>query len=116
MRRVRRIAWYVGSAAVIAATWIGVDLAASGDCLRPRADEIRGLLNSQLHVGDHADQVDKVLNGAKIAHDYDRFQNRYQGTVTDPRCGPYAAISIYVTFDHSEKLSKVDVFESYTAP
>ena len=66
-------------------------------------------------VGDTRKRVEEVLKSVGIIYEYDPFQNRYQGTITDKRC-PYEAIQIYVTLDISEKLSKVEVFESYTAP
>jgi hypothetical protein len=89
--------------------------ACSGDCLKARLADVRNLLHKELKTGDSREKVDKVLTDAGIAYEYDRFQNRYQSTVTDARCKHDEAISIYVTFDPSGKVSKVEIFESYTA-
>jgi len=102
------------------ASMIGLILSAlsacSGSCLKSRTAQIRKLLDRELKVGDPREKVEKVLNSAGIAHEYDRFQNRDQATVTDARCGPYDAISIYVNFDSAGKMAKWEVFESHTAP
>jgi hypothetical protein len=77
--------------------------ACGGDCTSPRAKEVRDLLEKELKAGDVRERVDEVLTKAGIAYGYDRFQNRYQGTVTDPRCGQLQAVSVYVYFDSSGK-------------
>lgn len=86
------------------------------DCMKSRTDEVRNLLNRDLKAGDTRARAKKILKTAGIAYEYDRFQNRYQSTITDARCGPYDAISIYVNFNSSGKMSNVEVLESYTAP
>ena len=86
------------------------------DCLKAKTNEVRNVLNREIKAGDTRERVDEVLNSARIGYGYDRFSNRYQSTVTDAQCGPYQAISIYVYFDASGKVSKVEVFESYTGP
>src|SRR5665213_1093635 len=91
-------------------------LAHGEDCMKPKTEEIRNLLRRELWLGDTREKVENVLKNAGIAFEYDRFLNRYQSTIADSRCGPYVAITVYVNFDSSEKMSKVDVFESYTVP
>ena len=85
-----------------------------GDCMKPKTAEVRSLLERELKVGDKRERVDEVLKNAAIAHEYDRFQNRYQSTITDSGCGPYQAISVYVYFDALGKMTKLEIFESHT--
>jgi hypothetical protein len=85
-----------------------------GDCMKPRTAEVRNLLERGLKAGDKRERVDEVLKNAGIVYEYDRFQNRYQSTITDSSCGPYQAISVYVYFDASGKMSSVEIFESHT--
>ena len=84
--------------------------------MRPKTDHVRNLLEKELKVGDMRQRVDEVLKNAGIAYEYDRFQNRYQSTITDAECGPYDAISLYVNFDSSGKMAKIEVFGSHTGP
>lgn len=88
--------------------------ACHGGCLK--TDEIRALLNQEIKAGDSRDKVDVVLKNAGIDYSYDANQHRYGSTIRDDRCGPWQAISIYVNFDLSEKVTGVEVFESYTSP
>jgi hypothetical protein len=85
-----------------------------GSCTSHRTEEIKALLNKELKVGDSKERVQEVLNGAEIKYSFDQFQNRYQSTVYDERCGQDDAVSITVSFDPSGKMLKVEVFESYT--
>jgi len=57
-----------------------------------------------------------VLKDVDIKFSYDKYQNQYYSTIRDERCGPYQAISVNISFDESEKLSEIKVFESYTMP
>ena len=88
--------------------------ACHGGCLK--TDEIRALLNREIKVGNSRNKVDVVLKNAGIDYSYDAYQHRYGSTVRDDRCGPWQAISIYVNFDLSGKVTGIEVFESYTAP
>jgi hypothetical protein len=88
----------------------------NGDCMKPKTAEIRGHLDRELKVGDSHEKVEEVLTKAGIPYQYDQFQNRYQSTVFDQQCGPYDAISIYVYFDPSGRMSRIEVRETYTAP
>jgi len=84
--------------------------------MKSRTDDVRKLLNKELATGDTHERVGEILKRIGATYEYDRFQSRYQGTITDARCGPYEAISIYVNFDSSGKMSEVEVFETYTNP
>lgn len=86
------------------------------DCMKPETKELRDLLEKELKVGDTRERVEGVLKNAGIAYEYDQFQNRFQSTITDSQCGPYWAISLYVYFNSSNKMSKVEAFESHTGP
>ena len=86
------------------------------DCMKPKTEEVRRLLEKRLKVGDIPERVEEVLKNAGISYEYDQFQNLYQSTITDSRCGPYQAISVYVYFDSLQKMSKFEIFESYTGP
>lgn len=88
--------------------------ACSGGCLKTK--EVKNLLNSKLSIGDTRERVEMALKVIDIQFTYDKFQNRYQATVRDERCGQFQAISVYLSFDESEKLSEIKVFESYTMP
>ncbi len=89
--------------------------ACRGNCIKRKTAEVRKLLNRNIKAGDTRERVDTVLKSADILYEYDRFLNRYQSTVTDTRCGPNDAVSIYVTFNSVGRVSKIEVFESYTA-
>ena len=86
------------------------------DCIKSKAEEIRTRLNRELKVGDARAKVDEVLRVADIGYDYDAFQNRYQSTVRDSKCGPYQAVSVYISFDSSQRVLKIDVRETFTGP
>lgn len=86
------------------------------DCLKPKTEEVRSLLEKELKVGDTPERVEEVLKNAGILYSYDRFQNRYQSTIFDSRCGPYQAISVYVYLDSLKKMSKFEVRVTFTAP
>ena len=86
----------------------------SRDCLNTR--EVRDHLNRELKVGDPRARVDEVLKSASIDFSYDKFQHRYQSYIKNAQCSQWRAISIYVTFDKSDRMSKVEVFDSYTYP
>jgi len=89
--------------------------ACGGSCLK--TNEIRDALYASLVVGDTREKIETALNDNDIRFSYSKYLNRYQATVRDEeRCGPYQAISIYISLDKSEKLSKIEVFESYTMP
>lgn len=86
------------------------------DCLKLKTEKVRSLLDKELKVGDTPERVEEVLKNAGISYSYDRFQNRYGSTIFDSRCGPYQAISVYVHLDSSKKMSKFEVYKSYTGP
>ena len=87
------------------------------DCLKPKTEEVRSLLEKELKVGDTPERVEEVLKNAGISYTYDRFQNRYGSTILDDsRCGPYQAISVYVYLDSLKKMSKFEVYETFTGP
>lgn len=81
--------------------------------MKQKTEEVKSLLEKKLKIGDERQKVEDVLKDAGILYAYDQFQNRYQSTITDPLCGSGQAISVYVYFDSSKKMSKVEVFESY---
>jgi len=87
----------------------------NGDCMKPKTEEVRGFLKKELKGGDTRDRVEEVLKKAGIAYTYDQFQSRYQSTIFDSRCGQDQAISIYVYFNASNKMSEVEVIETYTS-
>ena len=101
-------------AAFIGVAWIL--LACGENCIKAKAMEVRSILGQRLKIGDMRERADVVLKNAGIAYGYDRYQNRYQSTIADSRCGPYQAISVYVNFDSSERVSKIEVFETFTGP
>lgn len=74
--------------------------------------EVKALLNQTLTIGDSRSQVEEKLKTIDIEFSYDRFQNRYQATVTG--CGKFEALSVYLSLDDENKLSKIDVAKSYT--
>ena len=86
------------------------------DCLKPKTEEVRSLLEKELKVGDIPERVEEVLKNAGISYSYDPFQNLYGSTIFDSRCGPYQAISVYVHLDSSKKMSKFEVYETFTGP
>ncbi|MDB5823134.1 MAG: hypothetical protein JWR21_1838 [Herminiimonas sp.] len=93
---------------------VALTLSGCDACMKPKTEEVRHLLEKELKVGATRERVDKVMKNAGIPYSYDQFQNRYQSTIFESRCGPYQAVSIYVYFDSSMKMSKVEVFDSYT--
>jgi hypothetical protein len=84
-----------------------------GSCLK--TNEIKTLLQKNIKIGDDRKKVDAVLKNADIDYTYDEFQNRYGSTIRDAECGSWQAISVYVNFNKSGKVSGVEVFDSYTA-
>ena len=88
--------------------------ACCGNCLKTK--EVKNILNSKLSVGDTRGQVELALNEMDIQFTYDKFQNRFQATIRDERCGEYQAISVYISLDASDRMSKIKVLESYTMP
>jgi len=94
---------------------IAVIVSGCRDCIEPKFQEVKGLLDGKLKVGDTRERVEEVLKSAEIGYTYDRFSNRYQSTVRDARCEPYAAVSVYVNLDTSGKVSKVEVSKTYTS-
>ena len=86
------------------------------DCLKPKTEEVRSLLEKELKVGDIPERVEEVLKNAGISYSYDPFQNRYQSRIADSRCGPYQAITVYVYLDSLKKMSKFEVRVTFTGP
>lgn len=82
--------------------------------MKAKANELRNVLNRELKVGDTRDKVHEVLERANIGYSYDRHQNRYNSTVRDANCGPNQAVSVHVYLDKMERVSKIEVRESYT--
>jgi len=94
-----------------------VALALSGcnsDCMKAKTEEMRTLLENKLKIGDTRGKVDVVLKKAGIAYSYDRFQNRYQSTIYNSKCGDDKATSIYIYFTTSGRMQKIEVRETYT--
>ena len=83
--------------------------------MKTKTEEVRSALG-QLAVGDTRDKAEAVLTKAGLVHVFDQSQNRYQSTVTDLKCNPYAAVSIYINFDLYGKVSKIEVIETFTGP
>ena len=71
-----------------------------------KTKEVKNLLNSKLSVGDTHEQVEKVIEDSDIQFSYDKYQDQYYSTISNERCGSYQA-----SFDESEKLSEIKVFE-----
>ena len=84
--------------------------------MKPKKEQVKGVLQHELQVGDPRDKVETVLTKAGISFTYDKYANRYQSNITDSRCGPYQAISLYINLDLSGRVSKIDVSETFTAP
>lgn len=94
---------------------VGLLAGCGGSCMSHKTGEIKALLNKELKIGDSKERVQEVLKNAGISYAYDQFQEQYYSTVYDKRCGPDDAVSISVSFDPSGRMTKVEVFESYTA-
>ena len=84
--------------------------------MKAKANAVRALLSREISVGDGREKVAHILDDAGIAFGFDKFQNRFQATVFDAACGQYEAASIYILLDAFGNVSKVEVFESFTAP
>ena len=100
---------------LIVSLCMGLSLSAcEGSCLK-KSKEVQALLWSQLKVGDARTKIESVLNSAGIQYSYDEYSNRYQSNITD-QCGSFESVIAYVYLDSASRMSRIEVFVSYTAP
>ena len=86
----------------------------NGDCLNK--DGVKKMLFNEMQLGASREAIEMALNNMGINFSYDRFRERYQITLRDDGCSEFKAISVYIHLDKSQKLSKIQVFESFTMP
>ena len=88
--------------------------ACQGDCLNERM--VRKQLESEVEIGQTREAAEAGMQRAGLSFSFDRFRSRFQSTVRDEQCDPYKAVSVYVYLDDAGRVSKIEVFESFTAP
>jgi hypothetical protein len=68
-------------------------------------------------LGDSADSqsIESYLRQRGLEFSYDRFANRYQSIIRDPRSDAHA-ISIYINLDAERRFADVEARDSYTMP
>lgn len=90
--------------------------ASGANCISSKARAMKSALARELKVGDTRARAEEVLRAEGLVFAYDQYQKRYQSTVTSADCGPYQAVSVYVNLDSEEKVSKIEVLETFTSP
>ncbi len=81
----------------------------------PRTSHLERELRVTLAEGAARPTIEAALAKHGIAYSYDRFANRYQGILRS-KTSTWRAVSIYVQLDTEEKLSRLEVTDSYTGP
>jgi hypothetical protein len=68
-----------------------------------------------LAVGDPAEKIEKVLRDQGVAFSFDRFDSRYQAVI-EPREKRMIVrkVGIYLYVDANQRLTKIEVTNSYT--
>ena len=90
--------------------------ACNDGCLNMREKEVKKMLNSKLSIGDDRGKVELIIDNIGIEFSYDKYEDQYYTTIRDEHCGPYQGISVYISFDESEKLSEINISKFYTMP
>ncbi len=109
VRRLKRLV------VLVLCCFMNLSCGTGGGCLDK--DSIEKMLLKKIRVGDTRVKIESVLNSEGIGFSYDRFRDRYQATIRNEECDKqYKAISVYLYLDKTEKLSKLEVLETFTMP
>jgi hypothetical protein len=83
---------------------------------RPTAEEVRADINSELAVGADSKAIEQFFARHKIAYGYDRYRDRYEGIIRNPRYAWFLehAILVDVNVDKERKFLSSEVSDSYT--
>lgn len=75
--------------------------------------EVEKQLHNKLSIGDTREVVDAYLKDTGIKFTYDKFQDRYQASITEG-CGKNEAIIVLIIFDDFNKLSDIKISKEST--
>lgn len=86
----------------------------SGCCAGLDEEIIRDKLTKELHVGDSREKVALVLKSHGMDFSYDEYQQRYQSGIRGENCAFDKSVIVLIYMDKSERVSKIEVSNSYT--
>ena len=85
--------------------------ACDSDCVSVK--EVKERIHSVVSIGDSREEVAAAMDRAKVKVSYDKYNHRFQGALREG-CSSGTAVIVYLTFDGSDGLSKIEVFKSRT--
>ena len=100
---------------VVVSILLLVTISASSQGSLPRAVDVRKALTEKLNVGDESLAIEQVLVSNSIQFTYDRFANRYQGIIRDPKSDAHAVV-VYVNVDKERRFLSCETHDTYTMP
>jgi hypothetical protein len=78
-------------------------------------EAVEAEISAALHKGDGVEAIERYLEQRNLPFSYDRFANRYQSIIRDPRSNAHA-ITIHILLDDQKRYVDVEARDSYTLP
>ena len=96
----------------------GVAWMKTGSINVQKAEEIKKLIASELHIGAEESIIEAFFERHGISYSYDRFNVRYQATVRNVSSDPCVdqSVSIYIYVDEDKNFLSSEVINTFTAP